>query len=388
MWVETNVSPVDTFEVSINITEASNKTEIHNTNYDFTTFPPFTLEIPGMEEQRCMRPIEDDSHCEPIIDENGVNFSLFEEGVKKTVKSGGHDKSHCTKPEVDHPVHSIHEGVKVTHGDLSLQEAVDRSCPESYATKMTGPFGHPSTAQDPTNAVWKEPDARAGFGCGLVVGLAAVHRPGTMWTDLPKHYSSPECPSNFDCTLSFDTDIDPEDSGCGCASQRAANKHGVVNRVYTTIHGMTKAKNVSKDAGCAEKAFPDAANKRRNVTFDQPFNNDKAMTMNASKYAFVTKEPEISFDKYHCDITKHVKTSEGIACGIGTYVRGPTTLCDLTTDRALALIVDDFDPFNMKIVAIQHVRDATEIMGSTKTDPSGSSISIEQKEVAKNTCSI
>lgn len=86
------------------------------------------------------------------------------------------------------------------------------------------------------------------MGCGLVVGLVAVHRPGTIKTDLTKHDSSPECPPNLDCTLSFDTDIDPDDDGCGEAPCRAMEKHGVECAVYTTIHGMTVIKLVTKDA--------------------------------------------------------------------------------------------------------------------------------------------
>lgn len=64
----------------------------------------------------------------------------------KTKKPGGHDKSHCTKSEVDHPVKPIHDGVKESHGDFPNDEAKECSNPEPYTTKITGPFGHPPTA--------------------------------------------------------------------------------------------------------------------------------------------------------------------------------------------------------------------------------------------------
>lgn len=96
---------------------------------------------------------------------------------------------------------------------MSFENADEYANPESYATKITGPLGHPSTALDPTRVVCEESGATAGLGCGLVVGLAAVHRPGTIKTDFSKHDSSPECPSNLDCANSFDTDIDPDDDG-------------------------------------------------------------------------------------------------------------------------------------------------------------------------------
>lgn len=53
MIVETNITPLDTFEVSSNISETVDKAEPHLTDYGFTTLIPVTLEDPGMEEEHC-----------------------------------------------------------------------------------------------------------------------------------------------------------------------------------------------------------------------------------------------------------------------------------------------------------------------------------------------
>lgn len=103
---------------------------------------------------------------------------------------------------------------------------------------------------------------------------------------------------------------------------------------------------------CAEKSFPDKVNVSRKVTFDCSFDGVKTNSVNVTKHILESKEVEHLSDFCESNITKHVCTSEGITCGMGTYVRGPTTRCDFTSNRAFALIVDDFDPLGSKMVAI------------------------------------
>ncbi len=320
MFEETAETPVDTFEVPENITESINKTEIHDSDCGLSTLAPDTFEEPGIEEEHCQKHIYEDSPNEPICNEAGEAASLEKEVNDKTEKPGGHDCSHCTKSEGDHSCKSVSDGVKKWHGDLSSDEATECTTPESYTTKITGPFGHPSTAQDPTVVVC-ETGALAGFGCGLVVGLAAVHRSKTIDTDLSEHDSSPECPSNFDCTLSFDTDTDPDDEGCGKTPCRAIEKHGVEKAVYTTIHGITVIKLSTKDAGCTTKAFCLQANSTINSAFDKPIGNDfdinkevKANAYNRTCPAFETKDTPEGCDCLSLETSYPVETSEGIAC--------------------------------------------------------------------------
>lgn len=99
------------------------------------------------------------------------------------------------------------------------------SVSESDATEGTGPLGHPSTAVDPTEHVCCE-GTLAGLGCGLGVGLSAVHVTGTIDSDLSCPDSSPECPSNFECALSFDPDTDPRTDWCDEATDHALCCHG------------------------------------------------------------------------------------------------------------------------------------------------------------------
>lgn len=47
-----------------------------------------------------------------------------------------------------------------------------------------------------------------------MVGLSAVHVTGTINTDFTYYGSSPEWPPNFECKLTFDTDIDPRTDCC------------------------------------------------------------------------------------------------------------------------------------------------------------------------------
>lgn len=66
----------------------------------------------------------------------------------------------------------------------------------------------------------------AGFGCGLVVGVPTVRVSGTIESDLPEYGSTPECPSNLDCALTFDTDTDPDECRCGETTCHVIEKHG------------------------------------------------------------------------------------------------------------------------------------------------------------------
>lgn len=77
------------------------------------------------------------------------------------------------------------EGPKCCHLN-TIKEPREWSDHEPKITENTGHADHPSTARDPTYHV-KEYGTVAGFGCGLVVGSTALHRPETIDTDLTWH---------------------------------------------------------------------------------------------------------------------------------------------------------------------------------------------------------
>lgn len=43
------------------------------------------------------------------------------------------------------------------------------------------------------------------------MGVTTVHVSGTIESDLTVYGSSPEWPPNFECTLTLDTDTDPDE---------------------------------------------------------------------------------------------------------------------------------------------------------------------------------